>query len=214
MPCSAISPKLPNSFSAAVADDVASTDLSQALFDDRVVIADASFAVLSLCRLADIEWAKASSCQAASQCPPSPESAVSSFARLTYVRGVHNVLRVLAPDDKQRYLTYLLGVLRQRAKPTRGQRHLLVPPSDMFCSGVGRMRRYIRTAECDTESAKAFSDGLMMATIICKAVRKRNFVGMLRERNIRRNVMDVYKVQFQAVETKARRPFRQSCQLN
>ena len=130
---------------------------------------------------------------------------VSSFACLTYVRGIRNVLRVIAPDAKQGYLVRLLRVLKRSAKPSRDQRHLLVPASDMFYAGINRMRRVMIAAETDVASAMIYSDGLMMAAIVCKALRKRNFVAMLRGRNIRRNVMDIYEVRFSAAETKARR---------
>lgn len=130
---------------------------------------------------------------------------VSPFTRLTYIRGIRNVLRVIAPNAKLEYLIRLLRVLKRSAEPSRDQRHLLVPPSDMFYAGIALMRRVMIAAETDIASAMKYSDGLMMAAIVCKALRKRNFVSMLHGRNIRRNVMDVYEVHFSAAETKARR---------
>lgn len=130
---------------------------------------------------------------------------VSPYSRLTYIRGIRNVLRVISPGAKQTYLLQLLRFLRRSAEPSRDERHLLVPPSDMFYAGIDRMRRVMIAAETDRTSAMIYSDGLMMSAIVCKALRKRNFVGMLQMRNIRRNVMDVYEVHFAQVETKARR---------
>lgn len=130
---------------------------------------------------------------------------VSPYARLTYIRGIRNVLRVITPNAKQPYLDQLVRFLKRTAEPTRDQRHLLVPPSDMFYAGIDRMRRVMNRAETDAASGMIYSDGLMMSAIACKALRKRNFVGILQERNIRRNIMDVYEVHFSQVETKARR---------
>lgn len=67
------------------------------------------------------------------------------------------------------------------------------------------MRQVVTEADTDISAAMRYSDGLMMSAIVCKALRKRNFVAMQRGRNIRRNVMDVYEVHFSSVDTKARR---------
>jgi integrase/recombinase XerD len=130
---------------------------------------------------------------------------VSLFARLTYIRGIHNILRVIAPKAKPKYLIRLIRLLKRTAEPSRDQRDLLVAPSDMFYAGIDRMQRVMVDSETSIVSAMVFSDGLMMSAIICKALRKRNFVGMLQGRNITRNVMEVYEIRFSAVETKARR---------
>ncbi|MEQ1696700.1 MAG: hypothetical protein ABL901_12740 [Hyphomicrobiaceae bacterium] len=115
------------------------------------------------------------------------------------------MLRVIAPKANQDYLIRLLRLLKRTAKPSRDQRHLLVAPSDMFYAGIDRMQRVMVDAETSFVSAMVYSGGLMMSAIICKALRKRNFVGILQRRNITRNVMDVYEIRFSAVETKARR---------
>jgi integrase/recombinase XerD len=44
-----------------------------------------------------------------------------------------------------------------------------------------------------------------LSAIVCKALRRRNFATMLVDKNIKRNVLDIYEVRFEPMETKARR---------
>lgn len=133
---------------------------------------------------------------------------VSPVARVTYVRGIRYMLLAIDRDGQPACLAPMVRRLVRTAEPVRDQSHLLVAPSDMFYAGLARMDRVLPLAEGVPKFAGKYRDGLMMSAIVCKALRRRNFAGMLVGRNISRNVMDVYEVRFRPVETKARREIR------
>ena len=118
------------------------------------------------------------------------------------------MLAVIDPSGDRERLGRVVRHLKRAAKPSRDQNHLLVSPSDMFYAGIRRMDRALPLAETDVRHAAKYRDGLMMSAIVCKALRRRNFAGMLIGTNITRNVMDVYQVRFRPVETKSRRPIQ------
>ena len=130
---------------------------------------------------------------------------VSQVTRSIYVKGLTATLTIIDPAGDHRLVQRLARLLRRTAKPCRDQRHLLVPPSDMFYAGIRRMDRALPDAQTDVDPAAEFEGGLMMAVMVCKALRRKNFAGMMIGRNITRNVLDVYEVKFDPSETKAHR---------
>jgi len=133
---------------------------------------------------------------------------VSPQTRLSYVRGIANIVAVIDPSGDRKYLQKVVRRLKRIATPTRDQTHLMISPSDLFYAGIRRMDRASERALRSVQQAGRYRDGLMMAAIACKALRRRNFAGMMLERNITRNVMDFYEVRFRPSETKVRSPIR------
>jgi len=133
---------------------------------------------------------------------------LSSQSRLSYVRGVNNVVAVIDPGGDRKYLEEVVRKLRRLARPSRNQTHLMISPSDLFYAGIRRMDRVTEQASGSVIQAGRYRDGLMMAAIACKALRRRNFAGMMLERNITRNTMDFYEVRFRPSETKTRSPIQ------
>lgn len=130
---------------------------------------------------------------------------VSPQTRLTYLRGVSNMIAVIDPNGDRRYLQKIVRRLSRLAKPTLDQSYLMISPSELFYAGIRRMDRTYSFASHSMRQASRFRDGLMMAALVCKALRRRNFAGMLLERNITLNVLDEYEVRFSAQETKMRK---------
>jgi predicted secreted protein len=131
------------------------------------------------------------------------EDRVESETTATYVLGMSEALRVMCPNEKRpKYLKKAVRKLSRLAQPSRDERSKLVAPYQLYRAGLRRMKRYQAAAAVCPKSALKFMDGLMMAMIVAKALRLKNFAGMLWGKNIKKNPLDMYEVKFAKTETK------------
>lgn len=128
---------------------------------------------------------------------------VESVTLAGYFLGMSEALRVMVPDRKRpKFFRKMLRALLRTARPSRDEEHKLVAPSQLYRAGLRRMKRHYAAAATCKISALKFVDGLWMAMLVAKALRLKNFAGMLRSKNIKKNVLDQYEVKFAKVETK------------
>lgn len=129
---------------------------------------------------------------------------LSSTTLYARIRSLGRILGAIDPNADLRIVKQSCRLLARRAKPSRDQRAQLVAPSDLFYSGIRRMKRHAKGAASDASEALKFEDGLMMAMLAAKALRRGNFVAMTLGRNLTRARSGCYEVKFEPVETKAR----------
>jgi predicted secreted protein len=128
---------------------------------------------------------------------------VESETTAAYALGMSEALRVMCPNEKRpKYLKKAVRKLARLAQPSRDDRSKLVAPYQLYRAGLRRMKRYQAAAATCPKSALKFMDGLMMAMIVSKALRMKNFAGMLWNKNIKKNPLDMYEVKFAKIETK------------
>jgi integrase/recombinase XerD len=130
---------------------------------------------------------------------------VSSVSQLSYFRRLRDILNVIDPISDYMYVGSIVRKLQRDANPSRDQRELLVSPSEMFDAATKKMDRALPKAESEITSASDYENGLIIGVMICKALRRKNFIQIALGKNISRNGMNAYEVRFEAIETKARR---------
>ncbi|MEQ1714661.1 MAG: hypothetical protein ABL907_01530 [Hyphomicrobium sp.] len=130
---------------------------------------------------------------------------VSSVTRAMYLEGLRDTLRIIDPNGDYRFLSRQVLRLHRKATPSRNQRHMLISPSEMFHAGIDYMQSALADSETDKEAANMYQDGLMIAMIACKALRRANFATMQIGANIDRNADNEFEVRFASIETKQRR---------
>ncbi len=134
------------------------------------------------------------------------ESRLAPFTVVTRIRGLAEALRVMSAMDAHHLARRVHQNLRRRAKPSRDRRESLVAPSQLYWAGIDRMERHRSMSIKDPSAAIMFSDGLMMAMLAAKPVRRRNFFRTRIGVHLRKSSNGIYEWKFEAHETKTREP--------
>lgn len=132
------------------------------------------------------------------------ESHLAPFTVVTRVRGLAEALRVMKAKDAHHLVRCVHQNLRRKAKPSRDSRESLVAPSQLYWAGIDRMERHRSMSIKDTSAAIMFSDGLMMAMLAAKPVRRRNFFRTQIGVHLRKSSSGIYEWRFEAYETKTK----------
>lgn len=122
----------------------------------------------------------------------------------TYLTELYTVARAMAPD---REIDTLRGATRhiwRTAKPVRDKRGRLVASRDLYESGFELMARAERRST-PLQAAGDFRDGLMIALLAARPVRRRNLAAIEIDRQLTRDG-DCYWLSFAAEEIKTGRP--------
>jgi integrase/recombinase XerD len=125
-------------------------------------------------------------------------SSVTIFGR---VRDLGECLRVMRRSKDQDLVSSAVRQLRSQAKPERDRHSRLIAPSQLYYAGIGRMDRTWVDALRYRCRAMEFSDGLMMALLAAKPVRRKNLFGMQVGKHIQTRG-NSYELKFEPGETK------------
>ena len=125
------------------------------------------------------------------------------IGRLTELRAV---VSVLTPGRDWKWLNPVVTRLRNRVAPTKPKRARIRPSAELFAWGLKRMES-VQGAENLSlrQRAAYYRDGLMVALLASRPLRRRNFAGITIGGHLIR-MGDLYLLCFAASETKTRRP--------
>ena len=121
---------------------------------------------------------------------------------VTRVRGLAEAFRIMNLSDAHQLASKAHNSLRRSAKTSRDKRSKLVAPSQLYWAGIARMDRYRESR--DKTAAIRYSDGLIMAMLAAKPVRRKNLFETRIGVNLRKRSDGVYEWRFEAHETKTR----------
>ena len=94
-------------------------------------------------------------------------------------RGLAEAMRVLAPGHSYPYLNLARRRLKVRAVPTRDKQSRMVPSRDLFGLGLELMERAENgTFFREVGRATTYRDGLMIALMACRPLRRTNFANL------------------------------------
>jgi len=120
------------------------------------------------------------------------------------MRALIEVLRVIDPRGDYELVRRICNVTRVRAGSGRDKRENLVAPSELYFAGIARMQRNHSLAKDGTAAAIKYGDGLMMAMLAVKPVRRKNLVGTRIGEHLKKAAVGTYEWRFAAHETKTK----------
>jgi site-specific recombinase XerD len=113
-------------------------------------------------------------------------------------------VRVMDPHRDWSWLNRMAGTIRARHRPARPKRPRLVATCDLFDLGVNLMAAAEReSAPCDR--ATTYRDGLMIALLATRPLRRANLVGLALNRTLVLRGKEWW-IQIPAAETKTKEP--------
>ncbi len=126
------------------------------------------------------------------------------------ITDLSEALRVMVPDHHFPFLRRAQQVLAARGKAIRDKRQRILPPADLFDLGIRLMSEAERNP-CPRPVWRAcrYRDGLMIAMLAARALRRRNFAGIILGKHLRK-VDNRYVFMFDGSETKNHRPIEMS----
>ena len=135
------------------------------------------------------------------------QAELAPYSVLGHVRELYDALRVIAPKSSWKWLSQFCRSLRGQARPTRDKFSRLKQPEDLMALG----ERLMDEAEAATErSAKRravrYRDGLLIALLAYRPVRRRNLAMMLLGQHLVK-VGGSWRIVFAAEETKTHVPY-------
>lgn len=124
------------------------------------------------------------------------------------LRDLLEALRVMCPDADLEALRRLVRRLQARARKADRVQPNLVSPSEIYEAGIQRMERVaaIEYEKCDVQAVQ-FGDGLMMAILAAKPIRRRNIARTVIGTNLVRSG-EIYELRYASHETKTKKPIR------
>ena len=116
----------------------------------------------------------------------------------------------MVPDHHFPFLRRAQQALAAQAKAIRNKRQRIQPPADLFDLGIRLMSEAERNP-CPRPVWRAcrYRDGLMIAMLAARALRRRNFAGIILGKHLRK-VDNRYVFMFDGSETKNHRPIEMS----
>ena len=118
------------------------------------------------------------------------------------LRDLHEALRVMCPNANLDLLRRLVRRLQALARRQERVSPNIISTTELYEAGLARMRRVARTEyEKRDVQAVQYGDGLLMAMLACKAIRRRNIVETRVEVNLLR-IGEIYVLQFPPVDEK------------
>ncbi len=132
------------------------------------------------------------------------------YTVLTRVQALYHALRAMAPERDWSWMRRVESRVRRTAVSARNKRSRVVPSDRLFAYGLQLM------AEADGPSggtplqrASRYRDGLMIALLAARPLRRRNFAAIEIGRHLVRYA-EAYWLRFEAAETKTREPIEAS----
>jgi integrase/recombinase XerD len=129
------------------------------------------------------------------------------YTVLGRVRDLHNALRAMVPGDDWAWVLRIARRLRWTVESVRDKRARIAPTDELFAYGIELM------IEADGPSggtvfarAMRYRDGLMIAMLAARPVRRANFASIEIGRHLVRQA-DGYQLRFEARETKTHAPY-------
>ena len=119
-------------------------------------------------------------------------------------RALLVVLRVIEPTADHELVRRVVKNTRVRMTQQRDKRERLVAPAELYGAGLARMERNRVLAGQHKTAAIRYSDGLMMAALAAKPIRRRNLVGTRIGEHLKRSPSGHYELRFAAQETKTK----------
>lgn len=130
----------------------------------------------------------------------------SPYTVLCYVEDLYAVVKVAAPDQNWSWLRRLANRLQTRAVSCRHKEAKVRPSADLYALGLQLMQQ---AEDADSsqhlDRAVRFRDGLIIALLATRPLRRRNLAQILVDRNLRRT-SEGYWLHFGSQETKTGRP--------
>ena len=118
------------------------------------------------------------------------------------LRDLHEALRVMCPNANLDLLRRLVRRLQALARRQERVSPNIISTTELYEAGLARMRRVARTEyEKRDVQAVQYGDGLLMAMLACKAIRRRNIVETRVGVNLLR-IGEIYVLQFAPSGTK------------
>jgi hypothetical protein len=91
----------------------------------------------------------------------------------------------MAPHTDWAWLSRVAVRLKQRVQPVRSKRDRLVEADELFAFGMQTMARAEATDVADWRQAQHYRDGLMIALLAARPLRRRNFTAIEIGRHLR-----------------------------
>ena len=131
------------------------------------------------------------------------ETHVAPYTARNYMSDLRTVARGIRPDADLPELDAAIRRARRDAKPVRDKRSRIVPSRDLWTLGRDLMET---CSGCGTRAGMLgqYRDGLMIALLASRPIRRRNLAGIEIGRHLQRHG-DRYWLFFDAHETKGRR---------
>lgn len=120
------------------------------------------------------------------------------------IRALLEMLRVIDPGGDYELVRRACKITRALAGRGRDKRERLVAPSELYEGGIVRMQRNQALAKESKAAAIRYGDGLMMAMLAVKPVRRKNLVGTRIGEHLKKTARGTYEWRFAACETKSK----------
>jgi len=130
----------------------------------------------------------------------------SPYTVLARLQELYQAIRVMVPESDWTWLRRIENKLRHSVVSVRNKRSRIVPVEALAAFGIELMTRADRP-KSDTPLKRAcqFRDGLMIALLAARPLRRSNFIRIEIGRHLVR-VSDMYTLQFDGAETKTGEP--------
>jgi integrase len=135
------------------------------------------------------------------------QTELAPYSVLDRIQGLHDALRVMEPQSNWKWLGQLRRNLKAQVHPARDKLSRLKQPQDLMALG----ERLMDEAEASSERsarrrAIRYRDGLMIALLAYRPIRRRN-VAMMRLGRHLMKVSGCWRIVFTAEETKTHAPY-------
>ena len=127
------------------------------------------------------------------------------YTVLGRVQGLHDALRVMAPESNWKWLAQLRRSLKAQAHPTRDKLSRLKQPEELIALGE-RLMDEAEAARRSATRAVRYRDGLLIALLAYRPVRRKNLAMMRLGRHLMK-VGGSWQILFAAEETKTHVPY-------
>ena len=121
-----------------------------------------------------------------------------------YTKHLYDAIRVMAPERDWRWFKAIAWRLDGRA-PRRNKRSRMVTPGQLIRLGIGLMEQAQPQIE-GLNAAIAYRDGLIIALLACRPIRRRNLAALSIGRQLVRSG-NLWHIIFRADETKNHQPY-------
>lgn len=130
----------------------------------------------------------------------------SPYTVLARIQELYQAIRVMVPAQDWTWLRRIENKLRHRVVSVRNKRSRIIPVETLAAFGIELMTRADRP-ESDTSLKRTcqFRDGLMIALLAARPLRRGNFTRIEIGRHLVR-ISDTYNLQFDGAETKTGKP--------
>lgn len=115
-----------------------------------------------------------------------------------------DAIAAMAPETDLRWLRRVIVRLHRKVRPFRLKRHKLVATAELFAFGMETMAAAEAPSVPEWRRALRYRDGLMIALLAARPLRRGNFTAVERDRHLSRRGAG-YQLRFAASEMKKRR---------